>query len=218
MVFANPLPAADLADLLGIESANWRLGDQQEYSAVGNGEIIAADLGVRYWVADCTTKPYRHTEARGIQARFEALNGSLNSFYLYDPQGCYPAADPGGLILGTSAPVIHTVAGSNKELRVSGLPADYVITIGDLLAFDYGSPERRALHRVLATVTADSAGLTPLFEVRPHIRPGTVAGDVVLLSKPAAKVKIIPGTFSPEMASTTTKRFRFTARQTLASD
>src|SRR5690606_29871631 len=119
------------------------------------------------------------------------------SFYLYSPMNCYPAADPGGVILDASEVTIHTIGSNNRSLRLEGLPAGYVLTAGDALAFDYGaSPVRRAWHRLAETVTASGSGLTPLFDLSTHLRPGATTGLAVTLKKPAAKMFRMPGPLS----------------------
>lgn len=194
---ASPFPVTYIADLLRVPRRSFRLDVQQELSGLGSGDVLAAQLAPTRWIADVQTKPMRPPEARVVQSRIEALDGSLNEFFLYDPWKCVPASDPRGAILGASSVTIHTVGSNNKSLRLGGLPAGYVLTEGDHLHFDYGSsPVRRALHRVAETVTAGTGGLSPLFEVRPHLRPGATTGLAVSLLKPAAKMILVPGSLS----------------------
>jgi len=115
----------------------------------------------------------------------------------------------------TRTPAINSVGANNKSLRLSGLPSGYVLTAGDYLSYDYGSsPTRRAFHRIVETVAADAAGLTPLFEVRPHLASGITTGLSVTLRKPAAKVFIVPETFDPGTArSMVTEGMQFEVMQ-----
>ena len=64
-----------------------------------------------------------------------------------------------------------------------------------MLSFTYGSgPTRYALHRIVSdTVVANGSGVTPLFEVVPHIRPGAATSTAVELIRPYCKAIIIPG-------------------------
>ncbi|MGQ3214801.1 MAG: hypothetical protein ACT6U0_24390 [Shinella sp.] len=190
-----------LADKLPILSVNWKLERYDEMSGLGTGEVLTAQLAPPRIVADVGLKPMRHDEAAQVQARIESLDGAINSFYLYDPRRKYPQADPAGTILGSFVPTIHTVGANNKSLRIDELPEAYTLTVGDYLAFDYGSnPVRRAFHRIVESATANSSGLTPLFEIRPHLRPGVAIDLVVTLKEPAAKVFIVPGSFNPGTA------------------
>lgn len=193
MAVSFPAPVTYIADLLRVPRRSFTLMTQQEVSGLGSGQILVADLGPALWVAEIETKPMRRPEASLLQSRLDTLEGSLHAFYLYDPWKCAPAADPGGTTLGESTVKIYSREANNKELALYGLPAGYVLTAGDYLAFDYGSPSRRALHRIVNTVTADGDGITPTLEVRPHLRSGVANDLVVTLVKAAAKMVMEPG-------------------------
>jgi hypothetical protein len=113
--------------------------------------------------------------------------------------------------------VIASINANRKALTLSGLPAGYVITMGDYLHVDYGTPSRRALLQASEGATANGSGVTGEFEVRPHLRPGIATALAVTLKKPAAKVKIVPGSVRIETVTTLLSQLRFTARQTLAA-
>lgn len=216
MALEFPLATEQLADLLPIETAIWMPMWQQEQSGVGNGEVLTADLGPRLWEADVGLKPVNNLSVRALKSRIEALDGSAQRFYLYDPLNCYPTHDPGGVLLGASAVTILAIGDDSKSLSLQGLPVGYVLA-GDLLAIDYGDPSRRALLRMVGGGTAGGDGKLALTEVRPHLRPGIVPGLPVTLVKPAAKVTIVAGSLAYERASVTTTRIRFRVRQTLAA-
>jgi hypothetical protein len=202
MALSFPLPLNTFADRLKIQSVNWRFERYDELSGLGTGEVLAAQLAPPRLVGDVELVPMYHPAAAQVQALIESLDGAINSFYLYAPQRRYPQYDPTGSILGASVVSIQTVGANNKSLRLQGLPSGYVLTLGDYLSFDYGSnPTRRALHRIVETVTTPGTGISPHFEVRPHLRPGVVTGLAVTLAKPAAKVFIVPGSFNPGTAS-----------------
>jgi hypothetical protein len=56
---------------------------------------------------------------------------------------------------------------------------------------------------------ANGSGTTAEFEVRPHLRRGVTAGLPVMLKKPAAKVKIVPGSLRIETVTTLLSQLRF---------
>jgi hypothetical protein len=217
MALTLPLSLADFFDTLKVRSAPFLLVDQQEYSGLGTGEGLAHDLGPRLWEASVQSAPMPLAEAQAMLARIDALDGAINAFYAYNPAKAYPAADPDGTILAASTPTVHTIATNRKEMRVTGLPAGYVLTAGDMLAVDYGSPSRRALVRLVTGATASGAGLTPLFEVRPHLKAGITTTLAVTLIKPAMKAKIVPGSLSTAHDLMVTGTLSFTMRQTLAA-
>ena len=202
MALTFPLSLNAFADRLRIQSVNWKLERYDELSGLGSGEVLAAQLAPPRMVGDVELVPMYHAAAAQVQALIESLDGAINSFYLYAPQRKYPQYDPTGAVLGAAAVTIHTVGGNNKSLRLQGLPSGYVLTLGDYLSFDYGSnPVRRAFHRIVETVTTPGTGISPTFEVRPHLRPGVEGGLSVVLVKPSAKVFIVPGSFNPGTAS-----------------
>lgn len=217
MSLSFPLSLASLADLLHLESAPWNLARNDTYSTLGSGEFIVSELAPPLWEAECRSVPLTHAAAEQIAAVLRALDGSSQAFYLYNPKMRYPQADPDGTTLGSSSVVVNTINANRKALTISGLPAAYVITVGDYLQIDYASSARRALLQVVETVTANGSGVTPEFEVRPHIRSGITTTLAVVLKNPSAKVKIVPDTLRVEERDAVFSSVRFTVRQTLAA-
>lgn len=197
MAFAFPLATSVFADRLRVVSSRWELREFVETSGTGRGEVITAVVAWPRWRAALTLAPARHGEAAQLRALFEAI-GAAGKFDLYDHALPWPQADPGGVLLGAATPTISAIGADNHSLRVTGLPAGYVLTAGDALAISYGSsPVRRTRLRVCETVAASGAGMTPAFEVRPPLRPGVYIGQAVTLVKPAARMMLEPGSYDP---------------------
>ena len=216
MVATFPLPLADLVDLLKIRSVQWRKFRQEELSGLGSGEFLTHDLAPELWEAECETPPMSLAEADQLEARFELLNGSAETFLLYNPRRMYPQADPDGSILGDSSVTISAIGEDRNTVSLAGLPAEYEITIGDMFSVVYGST-RRALIRFAESATVDAEGDLGPVEVRPHLRAGITTTLAVELVKPCCKVKIVPGSFNVQMLNTVHAQISFTARQTLAA-
>ncbi|UJW87952.1 hypothetical protein [Devosia sp. SL43] len=214
---ARPYAVEDFADLLKLRAAPFIPMPMENVSELGSGEFLTADMGPTLYQAACETAPMPNAEAHGLMALIQALGGSKECFYLPDYMRLYPAADPDGSILAASAPTIHTIGGDRRTMRITGLPAGYVITRGDYIAVDYGSPSRRALIKAAETVTASGAGLTPSFAVSYPIGPGVTTTLAVILKKPAAKVKMVPGTLSISPVDILNAVISFTARQTTSA-
>ncbi|KFL31486.1 hypothetical protein JP75_08065 [Devosia riboflavina] len=212
-----PIPQADLGDLLPVQSVTWELVRQQEFSGLGSGEGLAADLAPALWEGDVSLRPLLHTKARGLVAKFDALDGAIQTFFLANPLGWWPATDPGGVIYGASNPEIGFIATNRKELSFTDLPPNYVLSAGDMFMVEYGTPARRALHRLVGDITANGSGTTGLVEVRPHLRSGIVEGLAASFKRPAAKVKLIPNTLTQQFHSANRTRISFRVRQTLAA-
>lgn len=209
-----PIAQASFGDLLPVQNVDWEANWLQELSQAGNGEFLVHDLAPRLWVGQVTLRPLLNTVARGWKARLDALDGGLHTFYLANPLGWYPALDPGGTILASAAPVIGTIEANRKELSITGLPSGYVISSGDFFAVSYGTT-RRGLFQFVGEGTANGFGTLAAIEVRPHIQAGITDGLAIMLKKPAAKVKIIPGSLSMQMHSANRSRISFSVRQTL---
>lgn len=199
MALSFPYTVPQFAEILRMSSIKPRLIGEQQVSGMSGGNLLVADLAPKRWEFDVTLITMESDVARGIQALIEALDESMNDFEMYDPSAAYPIADRDGSILGSSAVKINTLNGNNKELTLKDLPPAYVLSSGDLLHFDFGSPANRALHRVVVGGTANGSGVSPSLEVRPHILPGAAVNAAVTLIKPAARVKMIPGSFDPGM-------------------
>jgi hypothetical protein len=192
MALSFPYETSAFADLIRMTTVRMRLVPTQQVSR-GAGSIIVADMAEPFWEFTCTLINQENKDSRRLHALINALDGSLNDFYLYDPRYAYPILDPDGTLLGASAVKINSLDANNKELTLKGLPPGYVLSAGDCLHFDFGSsPVNRALHMIAVGGTADEFGVSPSLEVRPHILPGAAVNADVTLIKASARVKIVP--------------------------
>lgn len=193
MALTYPLPYTQFLAALRVEEVSFRLSQPQEHTRLGDGTVISASLGAALWAGSIRLAPAPHPRHAQMEALIALMDQPGATFLCHDSRYVGPAADPMGSLLGSAAPTIHTVAANLRELRITGLPAGYVLTSGDMLAFQYGStPIRYALHRIVVGGTASSGGLTPLIEVVPNLRPGAVAGLTVSLLRPACKARLVP--------------------------
>ncbi|GGA65003.1 hypothetical protein [Pelagibacterium lentulum] len=217
MAITFPLSAQAFIDLLTIENATFKPSRNDQLSGLGNGQPLNTELASPLWQVDVSTGPIPNDDAEAIAALIERLEQPGNDFYVYNPRKLGPRMDRDGSILGAATPTIHTLASNNHQIRVDGLPSGYVLSRGDMLAFEYGptGQKRRAMHRIDETVTASGAGLSPLFEVFPHIRPGAAVGDPVFLAPAAMRAKIIPGSYSITQVGALHQRLSFSAIQKL---
>lgn len=214
MVLSFPLSQASFGDTLPIALVEWIPMWQQELSGLGSGENLTNDLAPMLWRGDVTLRPMLHTDARALQTDFLALS-SAEAFYLANPLGWWPKTDPGGtLYLTSSAPKVKSVNADKKRVAFKGLAPGLVLSKGDFWHVVYAT-SRRGLLQLVEGGTVDGSGETAELEVRPHVRPGIAADDVISFGKPAAKVKIVPGSFSPRYHSASRTRISFSVIQTL---
>lgn len=217
MALTFPLSFADFMALIGLEEGTFTLSRNDQVSGLGNGQPLNAELASPLWRVEGQTVPMNNDDAEAVAALFEMLEHPGRDFYIANPRKIGPRMDKDGSILGASTPTIDTLQANNREIRIAGLPDGYVISRGDMIAFEYGpsGEKRRALHRAVGTVTAAVGGLTPLLEVFPHIRAGAAVGDPVSLAPATMRAKLIPGTYQPVQAGAMHQRFTFSAIQKL---
>lgn len=179
---------------------------RQEQSRDAGGRTWVKDFADPLWHTSVVSKSLAPNLLDYWRARLDELEEGLNTFLGYPLSRCYPILYPngtwptGGSFSGVSAS-LHTIGADRDEVRIGNLPAGFTFSIGDMLAIDYD------LHRVSAVATADGAGLTPLFKVKPSIWDDVVTGGsptvVVRVKRPACLMSIVPGTLkSPASPST----------------
>jgi len=185
-------------------STEFNLSWRQEQSRTAGGRTILKDFGSPLWRAAYVSRSLSPNELDEWRARLNALENGVHTFKGYRMSRCYPMAYPNGSwptgdsFDGVSA-TVHTIADSNKAIRVDELPAGFQLRIGDMIQITRdGDPARYDLHEVQETSTASGAGLTPLFEVRPHLWPGVAADDLVSVRRPFCLMQLEPGSISDQ--------------------
>ncbi len=211
-----PVPFASLGQTLPIQTVDWVLEQYQELSMSGNGETLATDLARPLWTGVVTLRPQLVTEARALMAQLDALDGAIETFYLANPLGWWPKMDPGGVLYGASTPLIGAINANKKQISFKNLPIGYVLSPGDMFHVEYGGGgARRGLFRLREGQTVSALGTTGLLEFRPHISAGALVNDVVSFARPAAKVKMMPGTLDKKQVRNNKEQITFSVRQTL---
>jgi hypothetical protein len=181
---AITFPRTDIMTLARVTDTRPRLQSRQEYSRAASGAEYGKDFGSAIWVFEHISAQMLNAEALDLEAALNSLDGVIHQFESYDVRRPFPKSAPtgfAGMSPSTGLGTIHTVGGNNKSLRLQGLPSTFVLSRGDYISFAYGTPAVRAFHQIMETVTA-VAGVSPLFEVRPHLRPGAVVGLSVKLN------------------------------------
>ncbi|WP_375414622.1 hypothetical protein [uncultured Bradyrhizobium sp.] len=171
----------------------WR----QEQSTQASGRIIVKDLGTPLWTLKAQSKQLSPNTLDYWRARLNAMENGLSTFYGYSLSRTFPIKYPnrswptGSSFSGTTA-AVSAININRKAIAVASLPAGYVISIGDYVKI--GATD---LHQAMESATANGGGVTPQFEVRPHIWPG-VSGGAVSVRKPSCIMAIVPGSLSSE--------------------
>lgn len=207
-------PRSDIVSSNGFASQTFRLFERQEFSRTAGGRTIGKSLGSPLWVTELETYPLPNAQALDFEARLNMLDGVIGTFYAGDLRRMRPAAYANGGF--TDAGVeIHTVGENGKSLRLKGLGAGFILTRGDYLSFDYGVAPSRALHQVVESVVADGSGVTPLFEIRPHWRPGVAVDTPVKLNRPEGEFALNPDSLKQQPHGPFFTALSFSATQVL---
>lgn len=194
MALPSMIPWFDFFNLLKIARAQFDLPSSLVITRSAGGDVMRSDRGARLWRVNCAMPPLRNADAAEVRAMMHYLRGAGTTCVVRPKPNPYPAYDPDGTILGASAVTIYDLIAGNRELRLQGLPAGYVLTPGDYLSFNYGTdPIRYAFHQIVVGGTTAGTGITPNIEVVPPIRPGAAVGEAVRLGRPLMKTVVVDG-------------------------
>lgn len=203
-----------------VVASSFVLAPMVEVTPLRSGLALAAELGPSLWQMQVNSGPLNMADIGVVRGFMDTLS-SLNTFNAYDPWRQYPYAyrrshwDGLGGFAGLCT--LTTVQSNNVEITLAGLPVGFILTVGDYLAFDYGTS--RALHRVSVGDTADGAGVADI-EVRPEIRAGwggtnSPPSASVNLYRASAKMMVIPDSYNENIEIPAYGRVSFRAIQTL---
>lgn len=165
---------------------------RQEQSRTAGGVTYAKDLGSPLWSASYQTRSLSINELDAWRARLETLEGGLQFFKGVPLARSRPIAYPAGKAVPAN-PVLSAIGTNNKSVTISGLSSGYVVSLGDMIQI-----ANSGLYRVVEAAVANSGGVASLFEVRPHLWPGTVAGSAVTLIRPSCTMMIVPGSITSD--------------------
>lgn len=209
----------DLPDELTIVGMAFPPQPMQTLTPLRSGKVIAHDIGPTLWRPSWRSDRMTPDEAGAVRAFYDTVL-STGQFYGFDKLREFPLAYAtgwGALQVG-GAPFDGTCAlesvSSAALVALKGLPIGFVFSRGDYLAFDYAGGASRALHRVVAGDTADGDGEVTV-EVRPYVRPGWAADATVMLHRAAARMLILPETYTEQEEAPWFTTISFDAIQTL---
>lgn len=196
MARAFPLSYVDFFDGLCIAGMSFSLTDDAASNRTQGGGSVDVSMAPRLWDMSVAMPLRSNAEAHRVTALIELLRKPGASFIGGPRFYAGPFLDPNGVTLGASAPTLASVDSNKRDIAIAGLPAGYVLSIGDYLSWEYGASSY-ALHRCVGTATANGSGQIAAIEVDPVVRPGWSAGASVRLIKPRAKFVMLPQSFTP---------------------
>ncbi|MEA3533730.1 hypothetical protein [Rhizobium sp. CC-YZS058] len=201
MTLVFPLAPNVLNDKLPIAAVVWDQKRMDRISGQASGRFWGAELAPPLWrpTIELATRP--SSEMKRYAALIRALHGVQNGFFLTDPLSPFPAADPGGQILGNSQVQIESIPSHRSSQSFKGLPPFYQLSIADKFTVVYGSnPTRYGFFEITEDAAATSDGTTGLIGVYPHLPAGVAENAVVILAKPFGLFVVEPGSHNPGRA------------------
>jgi hypothetical protein len=191
MALSFPYALAALSDRLRIGDVTFDVLRNDEMSGGGDGRYWSAELAPPLWQVRMGLTPYKLDYAREIDAKIRALGVGKQSFLFADPKYA-PAAGAAP----TSGVTIGSVSADRTQISLSGLPVDYVLSVGDRFSVNWGTG-RVFFGEFSESRTATGLGNTGLGAIFPYLPFGISGGASVELAVPALKVIIPPGGHVP---------------------
>lgn len=188
MAVTYPLALGEFFDIFKFASFSMDLNENQNMSGLASGSPIFSNTMPMLWAGNASSILMPNQEAQEIASKLRLLSGS-KAIYLCDIRMQYPKSDPNGSVMGGATPVISSIGANNKSFSISGLPSAYEVSAGDRFSYVYNT-SRVFYGEFSETKTAVSGSITSI-EVRPHLRPGMVAGGEITLIKPALKAVLV---------------------------
>lgn len=171
----------EIMDIARVRECVFALEYRRELARSLDGRLWSRAMGPPVWTCAYTTPPMPNADAGRLEARLQRCLTDGEVFEGYDHRRIGPASNPNPGLAGVT---IGGIATGNRKLRLDGLPAGFVLSDGDYIAWDH--PVGRVLHRIAEDIAADGTGSTDLIDISPAIIPGAVAGATVRLKKAAA--------------------------------
>lgn len=149
------------------------------------------ESGFAYWrLKQAQTPNLKVSEIAQFEAFHMQVNAAGGCFLAYDhlrprplSAGATPLADGAG-----GKAVLDTITNS-KQVNISGMPADFVLGVGDYVGFSESSLVR-SLHLLTQAVTVNGSGLATLnFDYALDLQNFTTAAEVVF-EKPSCVMQM----------------------------
>lgn len=189
MSVTYPIPLASFIQKYKIRTIELDLIHQGEFSNQASGGRYWKNLGPSYWAATITTAPLNDNDYEEVLALLRALQITDGTFLCTNMRRRFPKSDPAGSTLGASTVQINGV--SSNQISLKGLPASYVLNIGDYLSVDYGSPTEHILFQMLESITANGSGVTGNFAVAPDVPAAMAANNAVSMKNPVCQMCVV---------------------------
>ncbi len=182
----------------GIAAQTFQIARVDYASPEVGGAIGAVAAGFPRWRMNLQLGDMSQDAGDAWRAFLDSLDGAARTFYAHDVLRPYPAAYPGGFggmtrAAGGGFPSdgkvgAWSLAGDRDELLMSGLPANFVLKVGDLIGFRWGT-SKRTIVRVTQAHTGDGSGWLQV-PIRPALPTLVPPEAEVYFERPALVMRI----------------------------
>lgn len=172
-------------------STDFSLLWRQEQSRHASGRTRVKDFGSPIWQATYNSKMLSANNLDIWKAKLNSLENGLKTFIAYPMSRCYPINHPGGAgNISALNPSILNISNIDRKSislqNVNGLR----LSMGDYIKIG------NFLFQIMENASSNTAGNTPLFEIRPHLPVAVTTASAVSIIKPSCPMTIVPGTIS----------------------
>lgn len=186
---AITFPITDLLTRGDVITKGFDAVSRQSISRTAGGALLAYDFGVSIWKGSYVSAVMSHDDCIDLEARLQALEGAVGTFYGMDTRRMYPRAYPTGSF--TDSGTVTSLGVDGKSMSIANLPANFVINRGDYFQITVsGVPQ---LYRAVELKYANGSGISGTFGVLPHYDPAMTTGLAVVFKQPACLMRLEPG-------------------------
>lgn len=191
MPISYPYAQDFLQDLLDISELTFDLQRFDEEAGTGDGRFWATEMARPLWVAELSLIRIEWEDARRINARVRALQGSAKELLFTDPT-YQPAFDPGAAV------TVSAINATRDTIALSGLPAFHSMRDGDQISIAWGAGNtRRYLAEISGEYEANGSGVMSGISVYPFLPLGITNGAAVEARAPQCKMFVAKDGFQP---------------------
>lgn len=186
MALSFPYALDFLAKCLTGERVPLVLKRFDESSGSGDGRMWSSQLSTPLWTSSYNLYSQTPAEARAINAKINALDGTSQTMFWSDPYYSGPAS---GVTTGLGNVTVASVRADRGAVALTGLPGSFEASAGDYLTIPYGSG-RVYMGQLAEDGIAGAGGVLSQREIRPYLPFGIAAGVTVHLVRPYFKAMV----------------------------
>jgi len=174
----------------GWTRTTFSLSQRQAMSVEAGGGVNSATLSEPLWVGNFVFANVGEV-ADLLLSELESLQGQ--PLYVHNDER------PGPADMGGATPSIHSIAATNRSVRITGLPPGHIFKPRDFFTIELA--DGVGLYSVARGGTVSGTGLSPWMDLTTFVRPTVAVGQVVEIQRPYMEAKVIPGSIEQEHLS-----------------